>query len=296
MIAQAPHATDYDRIADAVQFIQANWRSQPTLQQIAKAAHMSEFHFQRLFTRWVGISPKRYCQFLTLDRARTMLREPRSLLDATLDLGLSAPSRLHDLFVTIEAVTPGEYKLGGAGLRIDYGHRACPFGRCFIGMTDRGVCWLSFFDGDCENESLTALRETWPGAMLKRNQTRAQEMVENIFTRVPRTNGQRVKLLVRGTNFQLKVWEALVRLPAGQVISYEQLAAAIGLQRAARAVGNAVAGNHIAYLIPCHRVIRSTGHTGQYRWGSTRKQAMLTWETARESSGYARPAGIEERD
>lgn len=285
MIARAPQTTDYDRVAEAIRFIQSNWRSQPSLEQIAKAAHMSEYHFQRLFTRWVGISPKRYCQFLTLHRARTMLREPCSLLDATLDLGLSAPSRLHDLFVTIEAVTPGQYKLGGAGLRIDYGHHPCPFGRCFIGMTDRGVCWLCFFDGDDdgngETESLTALQETWPGAKLEPNHSRARRVIKSIFEPTTRTNTNPIKLLVRGTNFQLKVWEALVRLPAGRVVSYEQLAAEIGLQRAARAVGNAVAGNHIAYLIPCHRVIRSTGHTGHYRWGPARKQAILTWEIAR---------------
>ncbi|RJO64128.1 MAG: methylated-DNA--[protein]-cysteine S-methyltransferase [Myxococcales bacterium] len=288
MGTQAYQRTDYERIAQAVRFIQSNWREQPPLKEIARAAHMSEFHFQRLFTRWVGISPKRYVQFLTIDRARAILRDAASVLDTSFDVGLSGPSRLHDLFVSIEAVTPGEYKLGGAGLRIDFGVHDSPFGRCLIGVTDRGVCWLAFVDQDNEAAAMDAFRETWPNAALQTNQARVREIVERIFRLDPQHDGTPIKLLVCGTNFQLKVWEALIRVPAGQVVSYQQLAAAVGQEKAARAVGRALAVNHIAWLIPCHRVIRSDGDPGDYRWGVTRKSAMLTWESARSEAPASR--------
>jgi len=287
MIAQAHETTDYDRIAQAILFIQDHWRKQPPLKDIARAAHMSEFHFQRLFTRWVGISPKRYVQFLTIDRARAALRDAASVLDASLDVGLSGPSRLHDLFVAIEAVTPGEFKLGGAGLHIEYGEHDTPFGRCLVGLTERGVCWLGFVDPDGAPAAMNALRETWPNADLNRNQVRTREIVRRIFSTDPAADDRPIKLLVRGTNFQLKVWEALIRIPTGQVISYQHLATAIGQGSAARAVGHALAVNHVAWLIPCHRVVRKNGDPGQYRWGPTRKSAMLTWESVRSETTRA---------
>jgi AraC family transcriptional regulator, regulatory protein of adaptative response / methylated-DNA-[protein]-cysteine methyltransferase len=272
--------SDYDRIAQAIHFIEQNYRRQPTLDEVARSVYLSEFHFQRLFRRWVGISPKRFLQFLTIEHAKRRLDECRSVLDATYDAGLSSPGRLHDLFVTLEAVTPGEYKQKGAGLRISYGFHDTPFGTALLGATERGLCALSFVDDGGEGEAIDELRERWPLGDLDEDARRTAELAARIFGPQPRDD-RPIPLFVQGTNHQVRVWEALLRVPAGALVSYEQLAAAAGRPDAVRAVAGAVARNQVAYVIPCHRVIRKLGAFGGYRWGSERKRAILGWEAAR---------------
>lgn len=272
--------SDYDRIAQAIQFIERNYRRQPTLDEVARSVYLSEFHFQRLFRRWVGISPKRFLQFLTIEHAKRRLDECRSVLDATYDAGLSSPGRLHDLFVTLEAVTPGEYKQKGAGLRIAYGFHATPFGTALLGATERGLCSLAFVDQGGEGEAIDELRERWQLADLDEDARQTAPLAERIFAPGERDD-RPIPLFVQGTNHQVRVWEALLRVPAGAVVSYEQLAAAAGRPDAVRAVAGAVARNQVAYVIPCHRVIRKLGAFGGYRWGGARKQAILGWEAAR---------------
>ena len=272
---------EYERIGRALAFLQANWDKHPGLEEVAAHVGLSRFHLQRLFTRWVGISPKRFVQALTIDCARERLAQARSVLDATFDAGLSSPGRLHDLFVSVDGVTPGEFKLRGAGLTIRYGVQSSPFGACLIGTTDRGVCWLSFHDQSVGGDGLVQLRAHWANARLVEAQGEIRGLRDRIFSPTTAHPKEPVRLLARGTNFQLKVWEALIRVPAGLVCSYSDLARWIGQPGASRAVGSAVARNPISFLIPCHRVIRSMGHFGQYRWGPARKQAMLAWELSR---------------
>ncbi|MCO6439147.1 MAG: methylated-DNA--[protein]-cysteine S-methyltransferase [Phycisphaerae bacterium] len=280
---------DYVRVGQAIEFIEHNWRRQPTLGEIAQAAGLSEFHFQRVFARWAGISPKRFLQALTLAGARTALDGGASVLDASLDVGLSGPGRLHDLFVNLEAVTPGEFKTGGDGLRIEIGRHRCPFGTCLIGVTERGVCWLGFAD-DVDDRSHRELQRHWPEAQLRTNQAMTKPLVERVFAGFGASGGaggrgKPLRLLVRGTNFQVKVWEALLRIPLGRICSYQDVAAAVGSPRAMRAVGQAVGANPISWLIPCHRVLRSSGAIGGYGGGLTRKRAMLAWEMAQSDRG-----------
>jgi AraC family transcriptional regulator of adaptative response/methylated-DNA-[protein]-cysteine methyltransferase len=272
--------SDYDRIAQAIRYIEQNHRRQPALDEVAKSVYLSEFHFQRLFRRWVGISPKRFLQFLTIEHAKRRLDECRSVLDATYDAGLSSPGRLHDLFVTLQAVTPGEYKQKGAGLRIAYGFHDTPFGTALLGATERGLCSLAFVDDGGEGDAIDALRERWALADLDEDARATAPLAERIFASGERDD-RPIPLFVQGTNHQVRVWEALLRVPAGAVVSYEQLAAAAGRPDAVRAVAGAVARNQIAYVIPCHRVIRKLGAFGGYRWGTDRKRAMLGWEAAR---------------
>ncbi len=272
--------SDYDRIAQAIHFLEQNYRRQPALDEVAKSVYLSEFHFQRLFRRWVGISPKRFLQFLTIEHAKRRLDECRSVLDATYDAGLSSPGRLHDLFVTLEAVTPGEYKQKGAGLRIAYGFHETPFGTAMLGATERGLCSLAFVDEGGEGAAIDELRERWPLGDLDEDARKTAELAARIFA--PKADDDRpVPLFVQGTNHKVRVWEALLRVPAGALVSYEQLAAAAGKPGAVRAVAGAVARNQVAYVIPCHRVIRKLGMFGGYRWGSDRKMAMLGYEAAR---------------
>jgi len=272
--------SDYDRIAQAIAFIEANARRQPTLDEVARSVYLSEFHFQRLFRRWVGISPKRFLQFLTIQHAKQRLEECRSVLDVTYDSGLSSPGRLHDLFVTLEAVTPGEYKRRGEGLRIAYGFHDTPFGRALLGATERGLCALSFVDEGGEGAAIDVLRERWERADLDEDPRDTAGLARRIFA--PEGSDDRpIPLLVQGTNHQVRVWEALLRVPPGALVSYEQLAAAAGKPEAVRAVASAVARNQIAYVIPCHRVIRKLGAFGGYRWGMGRKKAIVAWEAGR---------------
>jgi AraC family transcriptional regulator of adaptative response/methylated-DNA-[protein]-cysteine methyltransferase len=276
-----PKSEDYSRIERAIFFLEENFRRQPELREVAKSVHLSEFHFQRLFRRWAGISPKRFVQFLTLEYAKKLLDQSHSVLDATYDAGLSSPGRLHDLFVNIEAMTPGEFKAKGAGLGISYGFHPSPFGECLLAVTEKGICGLGFIGKGGRAGTLRDFQRRWPKARMEMNARLTQPYVSRIFGG-QRGNGDRpLALVLRGTNFQVRVWEALLKIPLGSVTCYEDLASSLGKVRAARAVGGAVGRNPIAFLIPCHRVIRKVGVIGDYHWGAARKKAMLAWEAAR---------------
>jgi AraC family transcriptional regulator of adaptative response/methylated-DNA-[protein]-cysteine methyltransferase len=274
---------DYARIEQAIRYLEKNFRQQPTLKEIADSVGLSEYHFQRLFTRWAGISPKRFLQFLTVEYAKQMLAEANSVLDVTYEAGLSSPGRLHDLFVTCEAITPGQYKKSGQGLTITYGFHASPFGECLLAVTDRGICGLTFVQSGNQAAALMELKNNWPQAEFSQDSSKTQPFAERIFD--PVKQEQALPVLLKGTNFQLKVWQALLRTEPGTVVSYNDVATFIGQPTAARAVGNALAQNPVGFIIPCHRVIRSVGLTGDYAWGSARKRAILGWEAVRRRSG-----------
>ncbi len=271
-------AGDYERIERAIEFLERNVRRQPSLAEVASAAGLSEFHFQRLFGRWVGISPKRFLQFLTKEYARALLERSRNLLDATYEAGLSGPGRLHDLFVSCEAVTPGEVRARGEGLTVSYGVHPSPFGLCLLGITERGICSLHFVQE--ENQAAAWLRRAWPRAQLRRAPELTAAYVQRVFPFPHSASPAPLHLYVRGTNFQIQVWQALLRIPLGAAVSYEELAHFVGLPGGARAVGNAVGDNPIPFLIPCHRVIRKMGEFGNYGEGPLRKKAILGWEAA----------------
>jgi len=268
---------DYQRIEQAIRFLGDNLHRQPELKEVAENVGLSEFHFQRLFTRWAGISPKRFLQYLTKENAKQLLKQS-SVLNTTYSVGLSSPGRLHDLFVGTEAVTPGEYKSLGSGLIIRYGFHATPFGEALIGVTARGICHLSFVQ-EGRGAALILLKSDWKNATLLEEPSATEALLEPVFSLGQRSNP--ISLFVSGTNFQLKVWEALLSIPQGALTTYEQIAAQIGHPQAIRAVGTAVGHNPIAYLIPCHRVIRKMGEFGNYRYGSARKKAILGWEAAK---------------
>lgn len=273
---------DSERIAQAIQYLDRHYRGQPSLDEVAVAVELSPYHFQRLFKRWAGVTPKRFLQFLTIEHAKAALAEGHSVLAASYDAGLSGPGRLHDLFVAVEAVTPGEFKERGEGLTIRYGFHPTPFGECLLAATERGVCRLAFATPRERREALSELRRRWHGADLRHDQRRTGSVAARIFERRA-TRERPLTLSLQGTNFQLKVWEALLRVPPGALVSYGDIARSIGHPDAQRAVGTAVGQNPIAYLIPCHRVIRSSGAFGEYRWGSARKKAMVAWEAARRA-------------
>jgi AraC family transcriptional regulator, regulatory protein of adaptative response / methylated-DNA-[protein]-cysteine methyltransferase len=275
-------AEDYTRIEQAILFLEKNFRQQPDLKEVATSVGLSEYHFQRLFSRWAGISPKRFLQFLTIEYAKQLLTESKSVLDATYESGLSSPGRLHDLFVTCEAITPGEFKNKGEGLTITYGFHPSPFGECLLAVTDRGICGLAFVSGSNRDNVLTELKNKWPQAKFAEDPTHILPFVEQIFN--PVKSRQALPVILKGTNFQIKVWQALLKIPPGSVVSYDELASLIGQPGAARAVGNAVAQNPIGYVIPCHRVIRKIGAVGDYHWNPTRKRAILGWEAARKET------------
>lgn len=280
-------AADYALVAAAIEYLETHHTAQPDLDQLAATLGLSPGHLQRVFRRWAGISPKRFLQFLTVEHAKGLLAQSHSVLDATYSAGLSSPSRLHDLFITVEAMTPGEFKAGGAGLTIYYGVHMTPFGACLVAMTARGVCALSFVGGAGEAAEVAALAERWPAATLVPDVAQTAGVAAQVFApfsdqpgAAAPTSRTPIRLLLAGTNFQVKVWEALLRVPAGCVTTYAEVAGAVGQPTASRAVGSAVGANPVAYLIPCHRVIRKTGVIADYRWGSTRKKAMLGWEAA----------------
>ena len=295
-------STDYIRIESALDFLARRQANQPSLGDVAAHVGLSEHHLQRLFTRWAGISPKRFLQFQTVESAKTLLRESRSVLDATYSTGLSSGGRLHDLFITLEAVTPGEYKSGGEGITIAFGFHDSPFGECIVAVTDRGVCGLAFVvDGD-RDRARNEIADRWPSARFVEDSRRTGPVAGRIFAAwsgQPWEPGDArggdtatsapLSVLVRGTNFQVRVWEALLRIPAGVVATYEDVANAIGRSGATRAVGTAIARNPVAYLIPCHRVIRNSGAFGGYHWGDGRKVAMLLRETASRSAEGSPP-------
>ena len=273
--------TDYSRVEKAINYLEENFQEQPNLQELADHLNMSSFHFQRVFRRWAGISPKRFLQFLTIEHAKKVLDENKSVLDATYDAGLSSPGRLHDLFVTIDAITPGEYKTKGMGLEIAYGMHPTPFGECLLAVTERGICGLNFINGESRQGTVAALQQQWEGARLKEDNQETKHYLEKIFATTPPDDNPATRLFLKGSNFQIKVWAALLRIPFGSVCSYGDVAAHLDQPGAARAVGNAVAANPVAYIIPCHRVIRNIGVFGDYRYGSARKKAMIGWEAAR---------------
>jgi len=279
-----PMTNDYSRIEKAILFLEDNYHRQPELREVAQSVHLSEFHFQRLFRRWAGISPKRFIQFLTLEHAKKLLEGSHSVLDATYDAGLSSPGRLHDLFVNIEAMTPGEFKAQGAGLQISYGFHPSPFGECLLSVTERGICGLGFIGVGGRAQILRDFQSRWPQADWGENPRLTQPYIRGIFGGEKRNGSRPITLVLQGTNFQIKVWEALLKIPMGSVIPYEDLATRVCSARAARAVGSAVGKNPIAFLIPCHRVIRKAGGIGGYHWGAARKKAMLAWEAARSQT------------
>jgi len=272
----------YQLIEQAIRYIEANVHRQPELDEIASAIGISEYYFQRLFTRWAGISPKRFMQFLTKEHAKELLARSENLLDTTHQIGLSSLGRLHDLFVNTEAVTPGEYKSQGAGLSIHYGLHFTPFGKCIIATTGRGICHLAFVQNS-ESNAIDNLVADWKQAKMIEDYNTTAPLIARIFSppiidSAFDKENQRLNLHLRGTNFQIKVWEALLNIPTGTVSTYEQIASQIGNPNAVRAVGTAVGHNPIAVLVPCHRVIRKAGEFGNYRYGSARKKALLARE------------------
>lgn len=282
---------NYQRIEQAIQYLEKNFQRQPELDEVAEQVHLSPFHFQRIFTEWAGISPKRFLQFLTVDFLKSKLAESKNLIEAAESAGLSAQSRVYDLFTTLEAVTPQEYKLKGSGIRIEYGIHETPFGTCLIGVTERGVCWLSFIQTDEDSKTqLEEMKNHWNNSVFHLNQELTDAFIQRIFpSPLPLSPGRgvsegrgegKIHVFVKGTNFQVKVWEALLKIPIGNVTTYQGVAEQIHSPKAMQAVGSAVGSNHIAYLIPCHRVIRKNGILGEYRWSSTRKKGMIGWEMA----------------
>jgi AraC family transcriptional regulator, regulatory protein of adaptative response / methylated-DNA-[protein]-cysteine methyltransferase len=267
-------AIDYARIERALQFLNDNYLRRPTLDEVSAHIHLSRFHFERLFQRWAGTSPKRFLQCLTKEHAKALLRESVSLLDTAYESGLSGPGRLHDLFVSCEAVTPGEFRQRGLGMTIRYGIHPTPFGICLLAITERGICALRFLSKNPRRRALEELREEWFAARFIEEQNETGALCQQIFggTRRP------FHLHLRGTNFQLKVWQALLMIPYGKLVSYGKIAAMVGAPNTHRAVGSAIGRNPMAYLIPCHRVIKRLGVFGEYRWGHVRKQAIIGWE------------------
>jgi AraC family transcriptional regulator of adaptative response/methylated-DNA-[protein]-cysteine methyltransferase len=271
---------DYYRIAEALEYIKENMHEQPGLDAIAKKIHLSPFHFQRLFTDWAGISPKKFLQYISVEHAKKVLKQDgTSVYDAAYDSGLSGTGRLHDLFVNIEGMTPGEYKNGGKNLSIQYSFHECRFGNYIIASTSVGVCNLFFF----EKSALSAekeLRSLWPNARLFEGENHHHELVEKFFS-ADFANTEKIKLHLKGTPFQIKVWETLLRIPEGHLSSYSTVANEIERPAAQRAVGSAIGNNPVGFIIPCHRVIKSVGGIGEYRWGAARKMAMIGWEAAK---------------
>lgn len=269
--------SDYERVAKVIRFLGENYLEQPDLARLARVAGLSEFHFHRMFSRWAGVTPKDFLKFLTAEHAKRLLAESRDILDASLESGLSGPGRLHDLLVSVEAMSPGEFKRRGEGLEIAYGVHETPFGLCLLGATSRGICHLAFHES--ATEGVAELKARWERArIIKESPRETERLFARIFSADMKAG--KLPLLLAGTPFQLKIWQALLRIPMGKLVTYGDLASYIGAPGASRAVGTAVGRNPIAYLIPCHRVIRETGRFGEYRWGRERKQAILAIEGA----------------
>ena len=275
---------DYQRIERTVAFLENNFLRQPSLSEIAEHVHLTEFHFQRLFSRWIGISPKRFLQFMTKEHAKKLLDKSENLLDTTFDSGLSSPGRLYDLFVNCEAVTPGEYKEKGKGIILRYGFHPSPFGECLLAVTDRGICALRFVFEENHPELLDWLHQLWPLAEIHNRQRQTEPIIDQIFSFSADNAPAPLHLYIKGTNFQIKVWEALLKIPLGKVVTYGDIARHIGSPGAVRAVGTAVGRNPIPFLIPCHRVIRKMGEFGNYREGPTRKKIILGWEAVKSQT------------
>lgn len=269
---------DYDRIAEAIEYIKNNFKSQPSLEEIADQIKLSPFHFQRLFTEWAGISPKKFIQYLSVEHAKTLLRkEQLSIFDTTHETGLSSTGRLHDLFISIEGMTPAEYKNSGKNLSINYCFFDTLFGKIIIGSTDRGICYLAFEEDPLQ--AIAKLQNDFPLSELLHREDELQLSALRFFS-FDWDHLSQLKLHLKGTDFQLKVWNALLRIPMGRLSTYGSIANEISNDKAARAVGTAIGSNPVAFLIPCHRVIQSSGLIGGYMWGLTRKSAIIAWESA----------------
>ena len=283
---------DYRRIENALRYIDSHVGEQPTLEVVAEAGGLSPFHFQKLFSRWAGISPKKFLQAVSAERARTVLTESASTLEAAWSTGLSGTGRLHDLIVSVDAVAPGAFGTGGSDLCIYWGIGTSPFGYCFVGLTDRGICRLEFHDKADPDGGVERLRGDWPEASIVRDEAKVETVLERVFDGVAMSGDPRLGLLVRGTNFQIQVWRALIAIPEGRLTTYGDIAHAIGRDGANRAVGSAVGKNPISYLIPCHRVIRKIGETGGYRWGQERKRVLLARELGVSSINSISPRNL----
>jgi AraC family transcriptional regulator of adaptative response/methylated-DNA-[protein]-cysteine methyltransferase len=272
---------NYLRIEKAIDYIQFNFKKQPGLDEVAEHINLSPFHFQRLFADWAGVSPKKFLQYISVSHAKSLLRKGEStLFDAAFETGLSGTSRLHDLFINIEGMTPGEYKNGGENLVINYSFSESPFGKVIVASTQKGICYMAF---DCDDDAFKKLELTFPNANFKNRIDDFQENAIYIFQGDWKKLNS-IKLHLKGTAFQLKVWEALLKIPVGELSTYGKIAASIDNPKASRAVGSAIGSNPVAYLIPCHRVIQSNGLFGQYMWGSNRKTAIIGWEASKISS------------
>jgi AraC family transcriptional regulator of adaptative response/methylated-DNA-[protein]-cysteine methyltransferase len=269
--------TDYERVKKAIEFIRSNFQQQPDLDAVAKEVFLSPFHFQRLFKDWAGVSPKKFLQYISLQHAKKLLQQ-HTVSDTAYETGLSGSSRLHDLFISIEGMTPGEYKNGGEQLKINYSFAETPFGNIIVASTTKGICHLAFAEN--EKDALQQLRLQFPNAQFRQVVDTIQQNALFIFTQDWK-DLSKIKLHLKGTQFQIKVWEALLKIPMGDVSTYSGIATSINNPNASRAVGAAIGDNPVAFLIPCHRVIRSTGDFGQYHWGSIRKTAMIGWEAAK---------------
>ncbi|TLM73628.1 methylated-DNA--[protein]-cysteine S-methyltransferase [Microbulbifer harenosus] len=270
--------SDYDRIASAMAYLVDRAMDQPNLEEIAAHVHLSPYHFQRLFCRWAGTTPKRFLQVLTLERGKVLLENSHSLLEVSHELGLSGSSRLHDHFVQLEAVTPGEYKSRGKQVHIEYGVHATPLGPMFVAVTQRGVCRAEFMEFNSMDELLDNLHNAWPLSSIRESLPSTRHVIDAFFNSDTVSKDGPLSLHVAGTNFQIAVWRALLKIPPGAVTSYAKVAKALGAPKAARAVGNAIGANPVALLIPCHRVIQQSGALGGYRWGPTKKLMVQTWE------------------
>lgn len=269
---------NYVRIERAIAFLEAHFKRQPSLEEVAAHVHLSPFHFQRLFTAWAGVTPKRFLQFLTIDFLKQHLASSRNILEVTESAGLSSQSRVYDLFTTLEGVTPQEYRTKGHGIHIRYGIHNTPFGTALLGITAKGICWLSFVPLDDDpRHDIEAMKAHWHHATFHEDSDDTRAVIERIFQHDQKQAGP-LHLFVKGTTFQLKVWEALLRVPMGSLTTYQGIAEYLGQPRAMQAVGGAVGANQIAYLIPCHRVIRKDGVLGEYRWSPARKKSIIGWE------------------
>ncbi|MFD1255354.1 methylated-DNA--[protein]-cysteine S-methyltransferase [Mucilaginibacter terrae] len=271
---------DYKRIAGAIEFLRLNYKRQPTLNEAANFVNLSPFHFQRMFKDWAGVTPKQFLQYVSVEHAKSILKEQQaSLFDTAFETGLSGTGRLHDLFVKIEGMTPGEYKNGGKQLHINYSFAQTPFGTILVASTPKGICYMAFADAD-ETDAFIKLQSRFPNAGYHKMLDQIQQNALFIFTQNWGKLGE-IKMHLKGTAFQLKVWESLLKVPMGGLTTYARLACSLNNPNACRAVGTAVGDNPVAFLIPCHRVIRSTGEIGQYHWGSTRKNAIIGWEASK---------------